>query len=55
MLAWVAAKAVMKSNTARPIALAIAAPAAAVLFVTLGPIVALGALAAMGAKAILKG
>lgn len=54
MLAWVAAKAVMKSNTARPIALAIAAPAAAVLFVTLGPVVALGALAAMGAKAILK-
>ena len=53
MLAWVAAKAVMKSKTGRPIAMAIAAPVIALVFVTAGPIVALGALAAMGAKAIL--
>ena len=54
MLAWVAAKAVMKSNTARPIAMVIAAPAIALVFVTVGPIVALLALAAMGAKAALN-
>jgi hypothetical protein len=54
MLAWVAAKAVRKSDTARPVALAIAAPVIAVVFVTVGPIVALGALTAIGAKALLK-
>ena len=54
MLAWVAAKAVMKSNTARPVALAIAAPVIALVFVTIGPIVALGLVAATGAKALLK-
>ena len=54
MLAWVAAKAIMKSDTARPVALAIAAPVIALVFVTIGPIVALGALAATGAKALLK-
>ena len=54
MLAWTAAKAVMKSKTARPVALVIAAPVIALGFVTVGPIVALGALAAMGAKALLR-
>ncbi len=54
MLAWVAAKAVMKSKTARPIAMAIAAPVIALAFVTVGPIVALAALAAMGAYALLR-
>ena len=54
MLAWVAAKAVMKSKTARPIAMVIAAPAIALVFVTVGPVVALLALAAMGAKAALN-
>ena len=54
MLAWIAGKAVMKSNKARPIALALAAPFIALAFVTVGPIVGLGALAAMGAKALLK-
>lgn len=53
LLAWVAAKAVMKSEKARPIALAIAAPVIALAFVTVGPIVALGALAATGVKALL--
>ncbi len=54
MLAWVAAKAVMKSKTARPVAMVIAAPAIALVFVTVGPIVALCALATMGAKAALN-
>ena len=54
MLAWVAAKAVMKSEKARPVAMVIAAPAIALAFVTVGPIVAMGALAAMGAKAALN-
>jgi hypothetical protein len=54
MLAWVAAKAVMKSKTARPIAMVMAAPVVALVFVTVGPIVALLALAAMGAKAALN-
>lgn len=54
MLLWVAAKAVMKSEKARPVALAIAAPVIALAFVTVGPIVALGALAATGVKALLK-
>jgi hypothetical protein len=54
MLAWVAAKAVMKSKTARPVAMVITAPVIALMFVTAGPIVALVALAAMGAKAALN-
>ena len=54
MLAWIAAKAVMKSKTARPIALVIAAPVIALAFVSVGPIAGLLALAAMGAKAALN-
>jgi uncharacterized membrane protein YidH (DUF202 family) len=54
MLAWMAAKAVMKSDKARPVALAIATPVIALAFVSVGPIVALGALASMGAKALLN-
>lgn len=54
MLAWIAGKAVMKSDKARPIALAIAAPFIALAFVTVGPIVGLGALAWTGAGAFLK-
>jgi len=54
MLAWVAAKAVMKSEKARPVAMVIAAPAIAFVFVTVGPVVAMGALAATGIKALLQ-
>jgi hypothetical protein len=54
MLAWIAAKAAMKSDKARPIVLAIAAPFIALAFVTVGPIVGLGALAWTGAGALLK-
>lgn len=54
MLAWIAAKAVMKNENARPLALAIAAPVIALVFVTVGPVVALGALAATGVNAALK-
>ena len=54
MLAWIAAKAVMKSEKARPVAMVIAAPIVTLVFVTVGPIVALGALASMGVKALLK-
>jgi hypothetical protein len=54
MLAWVAAKAVMKSKTARPVAMVIAAPIIALVFVTIGPLVAMGALAVMGAKVALN-
>ena len=54
MLAWVAAKAVMKNEKARPVALVIAAPVIALAFVTVGPIVALGALASTAVKAALK-
>lgn len=53
MLAWVAAKAVMKSEKARPVAMVIAAPAIALVFVAVGPVVAMGALAATGIKALL--
>jgi len=53
MLAWIAAKAVIKNEKARPVAMMIAAPVIALVFVTVGPIVALGALASMGAKALL--
>ena len=54
LLAWVAAKAVMKSDKARPAALAIAAPFIGLAFVTVGPIVGLGALAWFGGKAVLN-
>ena len=54
LLAWMAAKAVMKNEKTRPFALAIAAPAIALAFVTIGPIVALGALAATGVTALRK-
>jgi hypothetical protein len=54
MLAWIAAKAAMKSDKARPIVLAIAAPFIALAFVTVGPIVGLGALAWTGVGAVLK-
>ena len=54
MLAWIAVKAAMKSDRARPIVLAIAAPFIALAFVTVGPIVGLGALAWTGAGALLK-
>ncbi len=54
MLAWIAVKAAMKSEKARPIVLAIAAPFIALAFVTVGPIVGLGALAWTGAGALLK-
>jgi len=54
MLAWVAAKAVMKSEKARPVAMVIAAPAIAFVFVAVGPVVAMGALAATGIKALLQ-
>jgi hypothetical protein len=54
MLAWIAAKAVMKNEKARPVAMVIAAPAIAFVFVTVGPIVALGGLASMGVKALLQ-
>jgi hypothetical protein len=54
MLAWIAVKAAMKSDKARPVVLAIAAPFVALAFVTVGPIVGLGALAWTGARALLK-
>jgi hypothetical protein len=54
LLAWIAAKAAMKSDKVRPIALAIAAPFIALAFVAVGPIVGLGALAWTGAGALLK-
>jgi hypothetical protein len=44
----------MKSEKARPVALAIAVPFIAIAFVTVGPIVGLGALARIGAAALLK-
>ena len=54
LLAWVAAKAVMKNDVARPIAAVIAAPFIGLAFVTAGPIAGLGALAWFGGKALLK-
>jgi hypothetical protein len=54
MLAWIAAKAVMKNEKARPVAMVIAAPIVTLVFVSVGPIVALGALASTGVKALLK-
>jgi hypothetical protein len=54
LLLWIAAKAAMNNDKARPIALALAAPFIALAFVTIGPIVGLGALAWTGARALLK-
>jgi hypothetical protein len=54
LLAWIAVKAAMKSEKARPIAFALAAPFVALVFVAVGPIVGLGALVWTGAGALLK-
>ena len=54
LVVWIAVKAAMKNEKARPIALAIAAPFMAIAFVTVGPIVALAALARIGAGALLN-
>lgn len=54
LLAWVAAKAVMKNDVARPIALTIAAPFIGLAFVTVGPVAGLVALAWFGGRAMLK-
>lgn len=54
MLAWMAAKAVMKNNKARPVALALAAPFIGLAFVTVGPLLGVGAAAWFGGKALLK-
>jgi hypothetical protein len=51
---WIAGKAAMKNEKARPIALLIAAPAIAIAFVTVGPIVGLGAIACTGCRALLN-
>jgi hypothetical protein len=54
MIAWLAGKAIMKNEKARPVALLIAAPFITLVFVAVGPIVGLGALARIGCKALLK-
>jgi hypothetical protein len=54
LLAWTAAKAVMRSDTARPVALALAAPFIGLAFVTVGPIAGLAAAAWYGTRAALK-
>ena len=54
LLAWVAAKAVMKNDKARPVAILIAAPFIGLAFVTVGPIAGLGALVWYGGKTLLK-
>jgi len=54
LLAWTAAKAVMKNDKARPVALIIAAPFIGLAFVTAGPIVGLVAAAWYGTRAALK-
>ena len=54
LLTWIAAKAVMKNDKARPIALVIAAPFIGLAFVTIGPVAGLGALVWYGAKALRK-
>jgi hypothetical protein len=45
----------MKNDKVRPIALLIAAPFITLAFVTIGPLVGLGALLWIGGKALLKG
>jgi hypothetical protein len=54
LLAWTAAKAVMKSDKARPVALVIAVPFVGLAFVTVGPILGLGALVWYGGKTLLN-
>lgn len=54
LLMWIAGKAAMKNEKARPIALLIAAPAIAIAFVTVGPIFGLGAIACTGCRALLN-
>jgi len=54
LLAWVAAKAIMKNDLARPIATALAAPFVGLAFVTVGPLAGLGALGWIGVNALLK-
>ena len=54
LLAWIAVKAVMKSDKVRPVAIVIAAPFIGLAFVTVGPIVGLGALVWYGGKTLLK-
>ena len=54
MLAWVAAKAVMKSEKARPVAMLVAAPVVAPVFVTVGPIVGLALLARASGEPIVS-
>ena len=54
MLAWMAAKALLKNNKTRPIALAIAAPFIGLAFITVGPVVGLAALAWYGCRAAVK-
>jgi hypothetical protein len=54
LLAWTAAKAMMRSDKARPVALAIAAPLIGLAFVTVGPIAGLVAAAWYGTRAALK-
>ena len=54
LLMWIAGKAAMKNEKARPIALLIAAPAIAIAFATGGPIFGLGAIACTGCRALLN-
>ena len=54
LLAWVAAKAVMKNERMRPVALAIAAPFIGLAFVTVGPVAGLGALAWYAGKKLMR-
>ena len=54
LIVWIAGKAVMDSDKARPIALAIAAPFIGLALVTVGPIAGLCALGWFGSKALLK-
>ena len=54
LILWVAGKAVMNNDKARPVAVAIAAPFIGLAFVTVGPIAGLAALAWLGARALLK-
>jgi hypothetical protein len=54
LLAWVAARAVMDNDKARPVALALAAPFIGLAFVTAGPVLGLVALAWHGGRAVMK-
>ena len=52
MLAWMGAKAAMKSEKVRTTAMIATAPVIGLVFVTVGPVMALGALAWTAAKAV---